>query len=68
MSFFFKQTKMENITPEESEKKLLSLSQELVELRIKKITRQAFKPHEFKHKKRQISQLLTLQNLKNKQN
>lgn len=59
---------MENIASEDIEKKLLSLSQELVELRIKKITRQAFKPHEFKHKKRQISQLLTLQNLKNKQN
>ena len=59
---------MENIASDDIEKKLLSLSQELVELRIKKITRQAFKPHEFKHKKRQISQLLTLQNLKNKQN
>jgi large subunit ribosomal protein L29 len=68
MTFFLKQTKMENIASEDIEKKLLSLSQELVELRIKKITRQAFKPHEFKHKKRQISQLLTLQNLKNKQN
>lgn len=68
MTFFLKQTKMENIASEDTEKKLLSLSQELVELRIKKITRQAFKPHEFKHKKRQISQLLTLQNLKNKQN
>jgi|AntAceMinimDraft_1070359.scaffolds.fasta_scaffold05871_5 large subunit ribosomal protein L29 len=68
MTFFLKQTKMENIASDDIEKKLLSLSQELVELRIKKITRQAFKPHEFKHKKRQISQLLTLQNLKNKQN
>ena len=38
------------------------------ELKIKKTTRQAFKPHEFKHKKRQLSQLLTLQNLKDKQN
>jgi large subunit ribosomal protein L29 len=68
MTFFLKQAEMGNIYSGDVEKTILILSQELVELRIKKITRQAFKPHEFKHKKRQISQLLTLQNLKNKQN
>lgn len=62
MTFFLKQAQIQDTS--EVEKKILSLSQELVELRIKKVTRQAFKPHEFKHKKRQISQLLTLQNLR----
>ena len=37
---------------------------ELVELRLKKVTRQAFKPHEFKHKKFELSKLITIKNLK----
>ena len=43
---------------------ILNLSRQLVELKMKKATRQSFKPHEFKHLKRQLSQLLTLQNIK----
>lgn len=59
---------MGNIYSGNREEIALSLSQDLFELRIKKITRQAFKPHEFKHKKRQISQLLTSQKLHDLQN
>lgn len=59
---FLKQVELEKRYSENIEKALLTLSQELVELKIKKTTRQAFKPHEFKHKKRQLSQLLTLKN------
>jgi len=65
---FLKQVELEKRYSENIEKTILTLAQELVELKIKKTTRQAFKPHEFKHKKRQLSQLLTLQNLKDKQN
>lgn len=34
---------------------------ELFDLRLKRATRQTFKPHLFKHTKRKIAQLLTLQ-------
>ena len=40
------------------------MSQQLVELRMKQATRQSFKPHEFKHTKRKLAQLLTLQQQK----
>ena len=43
------------------EKEIIKVSQELVNLRVKKATRQEFKPHEFKHTKRKLAQLLTLQ-------
>ena len=57
--------KNEQLASEDLEKKILETSQLLVELRLKKVTRQAFKPHEFKHAKRLLAQLLTLQNSQN---
>lgn len=60
--------KNEQLASEDLEKKILETSQLLVELRLKKVTRQAFKPHEFKHAKRLLAQLLTLQNSENKAN
>lgn len=38
---------------------------QLFELRLKKATRQSFKPHLFKHTKRKIAQLLTLESERN---
>jgi|TARA_B110000977_G_C10818076_1_gene393052 large subunit ribosomal protein L29 len=61
-------SKIEKLNTEELEKTVLETSQQLVELRLKKVTRQAFKPHEFKHAKRKLAQLLTLQNSQNKAN
>lgn len=60
--------KTEKLDSENIEKTILLTSQQLVELRLKKVTRQAFKPHEFKHAKRLLAQLLTIQNSKNKAN
>ena len=60
--------KNEQLASEDLEKKILETSQLLVELRLKKVTRQAFNPHEFKHAKRLLAQLLTLQNSQNKVN
>ena len=60
--------KNEQLASEDLEMKILETSQLLVELRLKKVTRQAFKPHEFKHAKRLLAQLLTLQNSQNKVN
>jgi large subunit ribosomal protein L29 len=58
--------KPRDFNSENLEKEILKTSQQLVELRLKKATRQTFKPHEFKHAKRLLAQLLTLQNSKNK--
>jgi|TARA_B100000768_G_C11067960_1_gene285295 large subunit ribosomal protein L29 len=61
---FSKIKELESLDQTTIEKTILDLSKELVELRIKKATRQNFKPHNFKHIKRKLSQLLTVQNLK----
>jgi ribosomal protein L29 len=37
---------------------------QLFDLRLKKATRQSFKPHLFKHNKRKVAQLLTLESQK----
>ena len=42
------------------EKEIIRVSQELVNLRVKKSTRQEFKPHEFKRNKIRLEQLLTV--------
>ena len=40
---------------------ILESKRELFNLRLQKATRQSFKPHNFKHLKRKIAQLMTLQ-------
>ena len=52
---------LKNIETTELSKTIESAKKELFELRLKKATRQSFKPHLFKHTKRKIAQLLTLQ-------
>jgi large subunit ribosomal protein L29 len=49
--------KLDNTT---LEKEINLVSQELINLRVKKATRQEFKPHEFKKNKKQLAQLLTV--------
>ena len=61
---FLKMEKINSQNLEIIDKSILNLSKQLVELKMKKATRQFFKPHEFKHIKRELSQLLTLQNVK----
>ncbi len=48
-------------------KEIINTKKELFELRLKKATRQSFKPHLFKHKKRKVAQLLTLESQKQQQ-
>jgi ribosomal protein L29 len=48
---------------EKNQKEILNLTKELVELRIKKKTRQKCKPDTFKKTKKKIAQILTLKNL-----
>lgn len=45
-------------------KEVVEAKKQLFELRVQKSTRQAFKPHLFKHLKRKIAQLLTIENLR----
>jgi large subunit ribosomal protein L29 len=48
-------------------KEIVATKKQLFELRLKKATRQSFKPHLFKHNKRKIAQLLTLESEKQQQ-
>jgi large subunit ribosomal protein L29 len=43
---------------------IVAMKKQLFDLRLKKATRQAFKPHLFKTSKRKIAQLLTLESQK----
>jgi large subunit ribosomal protein L29 len=61
---FLKNKNFNSLTNEELESKILLISKELVELRLKKVTRQSFKSHEFKQKKCELSQLMTIKKFK----
>ena len=45
-------------------KEVIEIKKQLFDLRLKKATRQSFKPHLFKHNKRKVAQLLTLESQK----
>ena len=57
---FSKITEFKDLTKDEIESELLNLEKELMDLRLKKATRQQFKSHQFKHFKHKKAQLLTL--------
>ena len=42
------------------DEKIISIQKELADLRVKKATRQEFKPHVFKQKRLNLAQLLTI--------
>lgn len=52
---------IKNLDNESLIKNIESAKKDLFDLRLKKATRQSFKSHLFKHIKRKIAQLLTLQ-------
>jgi large subunit ribosomal protein L29 len=52
---------IKNVDNENLVKTIESAKKDLFDLRLKKATRQSFKSHLFKHTKRKIAQLLTLQ-------
>ena len=57
---FSSMSEINNLDTETLEKEIISVSQELVNLRVKKATRQEFKPHEFKRNKVRLARLLTV--------
>lgn len=50
-----------NLTDEELADQILAVKRELFDLRMQKGTRQLEKPHQFKHAKHRLSQLLTVE-------
>jgi large subunit ribosomal protein L29 len=57
---FSSMSEINALDAETLEKEIIRVSQELVNLRVKKATRQEFKPHEFKLNKVRLAQLLTV--------
>ena len=58
---------LRSLDKETLSKEIIAAKKELFDLRLKKATRQSFKPHLFKHNKRKIAQLLTLESEKQQQ-
>jgi large subunit ribosomal protein L29 len=57
---FSSMSEIKTLDAETLEKEILQVSQELINLRVKKATRQEFKPHEFKRNRVRLAQLLTV--------
>jgi large subunit ribosomal protein L29 len=64
---FLPLSELKNLDNETLSKEIISTKKQLFELRLKKATRQSFKPHLFKHHKRKVAQLLTLESQKQQQ-
>jgi large subunit ribosomal protein L29 len=65
---FPKMSEIENLSDEEVNQQILTLKRELFTLRLQKATRRLEKTHLFKHKKHQLSQLLTLEGARQRAN
>lgn len=55
---------LKQLDNESLKSEIVAAKKQLFELRLQKATRQPFKPHSFKHLKRKIAQLLTIENLR----
>jgi large subunit ribosomal protein L29 len=58
--------KVKSMTSEEINQEIIKVKRELLELRVQKATRQAIKPHLFKHSRLRLVHLLTVETEKNK--
>ena len=52
---------LKDLSDSQIEENIIEAKKELFNLRLQRATRQSFKSHSFKHLKRKISQLLTLE-------
>jgi len=57
-------SEIKDLKNEELHQEILQIKKELFDLRFKKATRQTFKPHEIKHAKHRLAQLLTVEHQK----
>ena len=55
---------IKDLTNENLRQEILKTKKELFDLRFKKATRQQFNPHEIKHAKHRLAQLLTVEHQK----
>ena len=55
---FSKITDIQELSTEQIEEKILEIKKDLIDLKIKQVTKQSIKSHIFKHKKHALSQLL----------
>ncbi|MCT7958140.1 50S ribosomal protein L29 [Laspinema palackyanum] len=65
---FPKMADIANLSDEEVNEQILSLKRELFTLRLQQATRRLEKTHLFKHKRHQLSQLLTLEGARKRAN
>ncbi len=49
-----------NLSDEELAEQIVAIKRQLFQLRMQKATRQEVKPHEFKHARHQLAQLMTV--------
>ena len=61
---FLNFSELKSLNDEKLAEEILEVKKQLFDLRLKKATRQSFKPHLFKHNKRKVAQLLTLESQK----
>lgn len=52
---------VKNLNDQELSEKILAVKRQLFELRMQKATRQLDKPHQFKHARHQLAQLMTVE-------
>lgn len=52
---------VKNLSDQELSEKILTVKRQLFELRMQKATRQLDKPHQFKHARHQLAQLMTVE-------
>ena len=55
-----KMSELRDLSSEEIDSEIQKLKRELFDLRFQQATRQTIQPHEFKHKRHTIAQLMTL--------
>ena len=61
---FLNFSELKSFNDEKLAEEILEVKKQLFDLRLKKATIQSFKPHLFKHNKRKVAQLLTLESQK----
>ena len=54
-------SEVRNLSDQELNEKIVAVKRQLFELRMQKATRQLDKPHQFKHAKHQLAQLMTVE-------
>lgn len=54
-------SEVRNLSDEELSDQILAVKRQLFELRMQKATRQLDKPHQFKHARHQLAQLMTIE-------